>query len=233
MANETMDLEQLADYLQRDIREVAKLACRGHLPGRKVAGEWRFALAEINHWIETQLPGYSEQQLTAIERGSRAEEEEPLISVLLSEATISVPFPATTRTSAMRELVGLAEQSGQVYDPEAILEAVRQREEMASTALESGVALPHPRRPMRAALAEPVMAYGRSFSGVPYGAPRGIMTDIFFLVCSRDDRTHLRILARLSRLLLRSAFLDELRSRETPAETWELIEAAERELLAS
>jgi nitrogen PTS system EIIA component len=233
MADETMDLEQLADYLQRDIREVSKLASRGNLPGRKVAGEWRFALAEINHWIETQLSGYSEQQLTAIEKGGcRAEEEEPLISVLLSEATISVPFPATTRTSALRELVNLAEQSSHVYDPESVLEAVRQREEMASTALESGVAIPHPRRPMRAALAEPVMAYGRSFSGVPFGAPRGIMTDIFFLVCSRDDRTHLRILARLSRLLLRPGFIDELRARETPAETRALIEAAEGELLA-
>src|SRR5438876_9165874 len=110
MANEMMDLEQLADYLQRDIREVTKLANRGHLPGRKVSGQWRFALAEINHWLETQLHGYSEQQLTALERGgSPREEEEPLISVLLSEAAVSVPFAATTRTSVLRELVSLAE----------------------------------------------------------------------------------------------------------------------------
>ena len=67
MANEMMDLQELATYLQRDLREVSKLASRGHLPGQKVAGEWRFARAEINHWLETQLPGYTEQQLTAIE----------------------------------------------------------------------------------------------------------------------------------------------------------------------
>jgi len=232
MSNETMDLEQLADYLQRDIREVTKLASRGHLPGRKVAGEWRFALAEINHWLETQLQGFSEQQLSAIERGgSRATEEAPLISVLLSESTMSVPFPATTRTSVLRELVGLAEQSLKVYDPTAILQAVQQREEMASTALESGVAIPHPRRPIPAALAEPVMAYGRSFSGVPFGAPRGVSTDIFFLVCSRDDRAHLKVLARLSRLLLRPGFVDELRSMESPADTWRFISTTEAELL--
>jgi PTS system nitrogen regulatory IIA component len=232
MGNEMMDLEQLADYLQRDIREVSKLASRGHLPGRKVSGQWRFALAEINHWIETQLPGYSEQQLTAIERQGSQAEEEPILSELLSEATIAVPFTATTRTSVLRDLVGLAEQSWQVYDPQAILEAVRQREELASTALESGVAIPHPRRPLPAALGEPVMAYGRSLSGVPFGGPGGALTDVFFLVCCRDDRTHLRVLARLSRLLLRPGFLDELRSREKPSDSWQLIADSERELLS-
>lgn len=232
MPNDVMDLEQLAQYLQRDAREVSKLVSRGQLPGRKVSGEWRFSRAEINHWLETQLHGYSEQQLTALERGgSRSSSEEPLVSALLSEATTAVPFPATTRTSVLRELVSLAEQSGHVYDPDAILEAVRQREEMASTALESGVAIPHPRRPLPATLGEPVIAFGRSYSGIPFGAPRGAMTDIFFLVCSRDDRMHLQVLARLSRLLLRPGFLDELRSQETPHDTWQFITDAENELL--
>ena len=45
MSNETMNLEQLATYLQRDLRELTKLAHRGHLPGQKIGGEWRFAPA--------------------------------------------------------------------------------------------------------------------------------------------------------------------------------------------
>ena len=36
-----MDLEQLAVYLHRDVREVSKLANRGYLPGKKVGGEWQ------------------------------------------------------------------------------------------------------------------------------------------------------------------------------------------------
>ena len=42
MGNEMMDIEQLATYLHRDVRDVSKLASRGHLPGQKVAGQWRF-----------------------------------------------------------------------------------------------------------------------------------------------------------------------------------------------
>ena len=234
MSNEMMDLEELASYLHRDVREVNKLASRGHLPGQKVAGQWRFARAEINHWLETQMSDYTEQQLSALDHGTvPSTEQEALISTLLSEATIAVPLAAGTRASVLKELVNLAENTWQVYDPEAIHEAIRQREEMASTALDTGVAIPHPHRPLPAALGEAVMAYGRTASGVPFGAPGGGLTDIFFLVCCRDDRTHMKVLARLSRLLLRPGFVESLRNAETAAQTWQAIAAAELELLES
>jgi PTS system nitrogen regulatory IIA component len=76
------------------------------------------------------------------------------------------------------------------------------------------------------------MAFGRTASPLPFGAERGGLTDVFFLVLCRDDRTHLRVLARLTRLLLRPGFLDELRAAETPGEAWETINAAELALLA-
>jgi len=232
MGSDMMDLEQLADYLQRDVREVTKMASRGYLPGHKVGGQWRFARAEINHWIETQMHAYTEQQLTALEAGGgRGADQEPLIATLLSEASVAVPLPATTKASVLRELVRLAEQSWQVYDAGSILEAIRQREEMGSTALASGVAIPHPRRPLPSALGDSVLAYGRTATGIPFGAPDGGLTDLFFLVCCRDDRTHLRVLARLSRLLLRPAFVEELRAAETAADSWQLISNVEADLL--
>ena len=233
MGNDVMGLEELATYLHRDVREVSKMASRGYLPGQKVGGEWRFLRVEINHWLERQMPGYTEQQLTALEAGSdRNPEYEPLLAEYLSEASVAVPLTATTKASVLRELVGLAERSWQVYDADALLEAIRHREEMGSTALPSGVAIPHPHRPMPSVLGEAVIAYGRTASGIPFGADLGGLTDIFFLVACRDDRTHLRVLARLSRLLLRPGFVDELRAAETPAETWEKIISEERELLS-
>jgi PTS system nitrogen regulatory IIA component len=229
MGSDMMDLDQLASYLQRDVREVSKMASRGYIPGHKVSGEWRFARAEINHWIETQLHGYTEQQLEALESHA-PETEGPLLTSLLSEASIAVPLAASTKASVLKELVVLAEQSWQVYDPGAILEAIRQREEVVSTALPEGVAIPHPRRPLPAALGESIVAFGRTTTGIPFGAPGGGLTDLFFLVCCRDDRTHLSVLARLARLFRRPGFLDILRGLEAPAEVWKTIAAAEKEL---
>jgi PTS system nitrogen regulatory IIA component len=234
MGNEMMDIEQLATYLHRDVRDVSKLASRGHLPGQKVAGQWRFARAEINQWIETQMPSYSDEQLSALEdRHAPEGDDELLVVTLLTEPCIAVPMRAGTRGSAQRELVRLAEQSTHVYDREALLEAIMQREELMTTALPNGVAIPHPRRPLPHSLGDSIMAFGRSASGIPFGAERGVLTDVFFLVCCRDEKTHLRVLARLSRLMLRPGFLDDLRAAETPAETLQFIESAERELLAT
>jgi nitrogen PTS system EIIA component len=232
MGSDMMDVDQLAAYLRRDAREVGKLASRGRLPGHKVGGEWRFARAEINRWLETQLPGYTDEQLTALESGRGGEVPEPLIATLLAPACVAVPLAASTKASVLKELVKLAEESWEVYDPEAILEAVRAREEMVSTALPTGVAFPHPRRPLSAALGESVLAFGRTASAVPFGDPNGGLTDCFFLICCRDDQTHLRVLARLTRLLLREGFLAELRETETAADAYDVIVAAERELLA-
>lgn len=221
-----MDLEQVASYLQRDAREVSKLASRGHLPGKKISGEWRFARTEINYWIETQLHGYSDEQLTALEESSG----ETLVSALLSEATMAVPLPAGTRASVLKELVNLAEQTWQIYDPEAIHTAIRQREDLGSTALSNGVAIPHPRRPSPAALGESVLAYGRTSSAIPFGGDHGGLTDIFFLVCCRDQKTHLGVLARLARMMLRPGFIADLRAADSVAESYRVIAVAERDL---
>jgi PTS system nitrogen regulatory IIA component len=150
---------------------------------------------------------------------------------LLNESLIAVPLVAHTRSSVLRELVKLAAGAWQVYDPDAIHEAIKQREEMGSTALAWGVAIPHPHRPLTAALGESVVALGHTVQGIPFGAERGGLTDLFFLVCCTDDRTHLRVLARLTRLFMRPGFLDALRSAETPAEAYEVLSTAERELL--
>jgi len=229
-----MDMQELAAYLRRDVREVGKLASRGHLPGHKVGGEWRFARADINQWIEKQIPGYTDKQLADLEKASgRGGERGTLLASMLSEASVAVPLGASTKTSVLKGLLKLAEQSWQIYDPEMIFDAIRNREEMASTALPGGVAIPHPHRPLPNALGESVLAYGRTLSGIHFGAPHGEETDIFFLVCCRDDWTHLQVLARLTRLLLRPGFLDELRSVDTAAESYEIIVQAEQELVGS
>jgi PTS system nitrogen regulatory IIA component len=225
-----MDLDQLASYLQRDARDLQKMASRGHLPAHKVSGEWRFHPAEISQWLETQMASCSERQLTALEHGtSQTQIQQPLITSMLSENTMAVPLAAATKASVLKQLVRLAEQSWEIYDAEAVYQAVRQREELGSTAVEGGVAIPHP-RPLPNLLGNNVLAYGRLGAAIPFGAPSGGLTDIFFLVCCRDTRTHLSVLARLARLLRRPGFLDDLRTAETVPDTLQVIEAAETDL---
>jgi len=109
--------------------------------------------------------------LTALERGARQRHDQPLLANLLGESTIGWPLAAKTRASLLKELVTLAEQSWQVYDPDALLQEIRQREEFGSTALDNGVAIPHPRRRMPATvLGDSVVALGYAPCGLSFGA---------------------------------------------------------------
>ena len=168
MGNDIMDLEELATYLQRDVREVSKMASRGYLPGHKVGGSGASAASRSTTGSKRSCRLH--RAAAHRRRGGRDRDGERAAPGRLPvRGGVAVPLAATTRASVLRELVALAEQSWQVYDPEAVLEAIRQREEMGSTALPTGVAIPHPHRPLPNALGEAVIAFGRTASGIPFG----------------------------------------------------------------
>ncbi len=190
------DVTSLARYLHLTPQQVVKLAERGHLPGRKIGGEWKFAKPDIHHWFEHRIGLSGEEELVQVEsvlqRSAPQEtEEEILISQLLPIEAIAVPLSARTRNSVINAMVDLAACTGWLWDPKALGEAIRLREKIHPTALENGVALLHPRRPMPKILAQPFLALGCTVCGIPFGS--GVpLTDVFFLLCSTDDRGHLR-----------------------------------------
>ncbi len=216
MPHGDFDLQALARYLHLVPQQVAKLADRGHLPGRKVGGEWRFSKPDIHHWLERRIGLSDEEELLQVENvlnrsAPEPHEQEISIAQLMPLEAIAVPLPARTRSSVIGSMVGLAAQTGWLWDPEAMAEAVRSREEMQSTALANGTALLHPRRPLPKILAQAVVGLGITSTGIPFGADVP-MTDVFFLIASTEDRGHLRTLARLSRMLATPGFTDSLRA---------------------
>ena len=228
MAHEDFDIDSLAVYLHLTPPQIAKMADRGNLPGRKVGGQWRFAQAEIHHWLEERIGASDEGELIQVEGvldrdAEKVSHDAVSITSLLPVSAIEVPLAAKTRNSVVNAMVGLASQTGLLWDPEKMAEAVRDRETLHPTALDNGVALLHPRRPLPNVLAEPLIALGRTHRGIPFGGPRGMLTDIFFLICSIDDRGHLRTLARLSRLIADAEFLAALREAENAAATHDCI----------
>jgi nitrogen PTS system EIIA component len=78
-------------------------------------------------------------------------------------------------------------------------------------------------------LAQPFLALGCTTTGIPFGGTAP-MSDVFFLICSTEDRGHLRTLARLSRILALPGFLNALHQVGSPAEAHELIATTEDSL---
>jgi nitrogen PTS system EIIA component len=215
MAQDDFDIDRLAAYLHMMPAALVKLAERGKLPGRRVGGEWRFSAPEIHHWLEDRIGLSDDDALVQVEgaldrAAGTAADDEISIAELLKPEAIEIPLDARTRSSVIVKMTELAARTHLLWEPEKVAEAVRAREEMHSTALDNGVALLHPRRPMPAVLAEAVLALGITPGGIPFGTG-GSLTDIFFLICSTSDHEHLRILARLSRVINDQDFLAAMR----------------------
>ncbi|NND98182.1 MAG: PTS transporter subunit EIIA [Pirellulaceae bacterium] len=229
---EDLDVARLAEYLHVTPDKVNHMAMRGRIPARKVGGEWRFNEAEIHHWLEDRIGASDMDELDKVQKVVNrvaSDSVERPISGLCTIETTCVPLNARTRGSVIRSMCELAAKSGLMWDAQAMTEAVRNREQMHPTALDCGVALLHPRRPQTSILADSVIALAVCPSAIPF-SDRGHLTDVFFLICSYDDSSHLRILAKLSRLISDGDFLQQLRRCESSAEAWRCLDAAEERL---
>lgn len=231
---EDFDLAALAEYLHVPVGHASKLAERGRLPGRKVSGQWRFSRTEINSWIESRLADANPDEMAPIHQVVQSAEFDSSTPTTIAEMlpldAIATPLAARTRQSVIDAMVDLAASTGMLWDTVRMREAVKAREELHSTALENGVALLHPRRPLPAILEAPFLALGITSNGLAFGDPRGRMTDVFFLICSVGDRGHLRTLARLGKLLLDPQAIDEIRQAQSPYELRENLIASEQRI---
>ena len=232
MSGDWYTLDELAEHLGRDRRELERLANRGRLPGHKRSGNWQFHAAEITQWLEQEMREYSDAQLAAVERSQRSEDVNAAIPVssLLTIETVQVPLEARTKRSLLEGLVEVAGRTWKIWQPAAILKAIQEREELMSTAFAQGVAVPHLRQPLPDSLSESVIAFGRTHSGIPFGAADNTPTDLFFLVLCRDTRTHLHVLARLGRLIQTPGFLDGLRAAPDSQAAYDWIAGADRKI---
>ena len=231
MAHEWFSIDDLARQLGRDRREIERLASRGRIPAHKRGEDWQFHAAEITQWLEQEMREYSDSQLAALEVAQASPEVSPEIPVssILKPELVQIPLEARTKRSVLECLIEVAGRTWQVWEPATVLKAVQEREKLHSTAFDIGVAIPHPRTPLPDAVGSPLVAFGRTMSGIPFGAANNSLTDCFFLVLCQDTRTHLQVIARLARMIQLPEFLPQLREADDAQSTFEIIVNAEKQ----
>lgn len=232
---EDFDINSLSAYLHLTPEQVKKMAERGKLPGRRIGGQWKFSQPEIHQWFEERIGASDEKELVAVEKVFEIQSQKQIVDDfhipdLLTVENVAMPLLARTKSKVISKICELAAASGTLWEPEKMAEAIANREQLHPTALENGVALLHPRRPMPNAMGEAFLALGVTHSGIPFGGPRGCLTDIFFLIGSVDEAVHLRLLARLSRLIQLPETLEQIRSQTSPGGVYDVIQQADQSL---
>lgn len=128
----------------------------------------------------------------------------------------------------LAQLVAPLVATGIVDTAEDILAALLAREEVLSTGIGLGIAVPHA---ISGTLHEPRLIVGLSEEGVDYRAIDGDPVRVFFVLLSPPDSAghHIRMLARIARLARQPGFVDALRTARSPELVIEHIATYERE----
>jgi PTS system nitrogen regulatory IIA component len=126
----------------------------------------------------------------------------------------------------LQELVGLAARGQDRSAADAILTAVREREDVLSTGIGGGVAIPHGKTPVVDQL---VMAAGVSAAPIDFDALDGAPVQLFFLLIGPESASgaHVKALSRLSRILRRDRLRERLRGARSPEEFLQIVRGSE------
>jgi PTS system nitrogen regulatory IIA component len=130
---------------------------------------------------------------------------------LLQNGLVIDDIKAMDKNGVIREFAGLLLAAGKVREEGEIIRVLAEREALGSTGIGDGVAIPHGKvRGLR----EIVVAFGRSRNGVDFQSIDGKPVSLFFLLLAPDGNPgdHLRVLARISRILKNPVLREHLRT---------------------
>jgi len=145
------------------------------------------------------------------------------ISDIMREEGILPNLISKDKHSVLKELSNLLVTTFKLKeDTEALVKTLEAREELGSTGIGDGVAIPHGKLK---SLNEEILVLGRSIEGIDFNSMDGKPVYLFFLLMGPEESVgvHLKALARLSRLLKNSEFRNSLMNAKTSREMLETI----------
>jgi nitrogen PTS system EIIA component len=137
--------------------------------------------------------------------------------------SINLDIKSTAKKEAISELCDLLVTKGKIKDATAVLNALMEREKLGSTGIGQGVAIPHAKSESASGL---VAALGVSKKGIKFDSLDGEPVFIVFLLVSPPDAAgqHLKVLARISRLLKDKFFRQSLKEAKSFDDIQKLIQ---------
>jgi nitrogen PTS system EIIA component len=165
----------------------------GGLPAYRVAGSYRINRAMLFEWATSKRVNFS------LEEPAQDPEPRPLVTLAtaLQEGGIHYRVGGATKREVLQSMVGLLKLPDAV-DREVLLQALLAREQLQSTGVGDGIALPHVRNPAMLDIAIPSVCLCFLEAPIDFGALDGKKVHVLFTPLSPDVRLHLHLLSRIS-----------------------------------
>jgi fructose-specific phosphotransferase system IIA component len=150
----------------------------------------------------------------------------PLLWRFLKPDTIILNLNEKKKENAIEKLIDLMVEAKQIPEKGNVLQKVLEREQMMSTGIGKGVAIPHAKFDQ---IAKPIIAFGRSENGIKFESLDGKKVHLILVLLSpKDDPAgYVKILGKIARLLDHEDLREALKGAETAQGIIELIKNAE------
>ena len=147
---------------------------------------------------------------------------------VLSPELIDADLSANNKTGVLANLIDILYKNNKIKEKEKVLDILLEREKLGSTGIGVGIAIPHGKYNEIETL---IAAFGRSKKGVDFEAEDKKPVFLFFLFLAPEKAAslHLRILARISRLLKRELFREKLLKANNAQDIWDVIAKEEED----
>jgi nitrogen PTS system EIIA component len=141
---------------------------------------------------------------------------------MLQRELVHEDLKARNKRDVLAELAGVFAKGKIKIDPDPILQILLERERLGSTGIGDGIAIPHGKIP---GLDEMLVSFGRSREGIAFEAMDGKPVHLFFLLIAPENSAgqHLKVLAKISRMLKDPAFRKNLLDAKTHEDLFRLI----------
>jgi nitrogen PTS system EIIA component len=189
--------------MQLKIREVAKLLSvsdktvyrwirAGSLPAYRVQDQYRVDRTELLEWVTASKIPVSEE----IFNESKDSERKPLLAEAIEAGGCYYRVEGTDKASVLRSVVNNMRLPEGV-DKEFLYRVLLARENVCSTAIGDGVAIPHPRSPIVLHVTQPSISLCFLEQPVEFGAMDGKPVRVLFTLVTPTVHTHLQLLSRV------------------------------------
>jgi PTS system nitrogen regulatory IIA component len=212
------DVSELLDVSEKT---VYRWLNDGKLPGYRMSGQYRFSRAEILEWATANKLNVS---LGALQEAENPEEPLPTLPEALQTGGIFYRIGGTDIASALRSVVEVLRLPEEV-DREFLFQVLLAREQLASTGIGDGIAIPHARNPIVLHVDKPLVSLCFLEHPIDFGALDARPVQALFTLISPTVRAHLHLLSRLSFALRDMEFRSLLKAQ---AARDELLKAVRR-----
>ena len=213
MEDDILTIEEVAKYLRVSERTVYDWAQKGEIPAGKIGTVWRFKKSESEKWVNERLSS-----------NIKKEENNPEVIVknILSPDRI-VFINHTTKRDALVELANNLSTAPQVKYSDELVTEILKREELMSTAIGRGIAIPHVRL---SSVTDLVMSVGICKKDIiDYQSIDEIPVRILIMIAAAYNQHtyYLQTLSFFSSKLKEKALRDKLLDASTPEEAYALL----------